>query len=172
MTATAESRADQRWSGEDGGQAGDGGSGRAHEVVHGAMRGIIGAAAMSGMRELTVGLGLVEEPPPRAIARQKSKGIFHLVPRKKRHVAVELMHWGYGAAAGVVFALLPEGLRKRRWFGPVYGVALWASFEAVQAPLMGLKQAQEARPVERAALVADHLLYGFVLSEMRARPQE
>jgi hypothetical protein len=71
-----------------------------------------------------------------------------------------------------VFGLLPDGLRRRRWFGPAYGVVLWFGFEAVQAPLMGLKQAHEPRPVERVALIADHLLYGYVLSEMRARPQE
>jgi hypothetical protein len=142
-----------------------------NEVAHAAIRGVIGAAAMSGMRELTVGLGLVEEPPPRAIARQKSKGLFRLVPRKRRHVIVELMHWSYGAVAGAVFGALPEGLRRRRWFGPVYGLVVLFGFEAIQAPLLGLKQAKEPRPVERAALVADHLLYGYVLSEMRARPQ-
>ena len=143
----------------------------ASEVAHAAIRGVIGAAAMSGMRELTVGLGLVEEPPPRAIARQQAKALFHLAPRKKRHAAVELMHWGYGAAAGAMFGLLPEELRHKRWFGPVYGVVLWFGFEAVQAPLMGLDQAHKARPVERLALVADHILYGFVLSELRARPR-
>ena len=157
MTATAEATGN--------------GSGGVGEVAHSAVRGIIGAAAMSGMRELTVGLGLVEEPPPRAIARQKSKGLFHLAPRRKRRVAVELMHWGYGAAAGAAFGLMPEGLRRRAWFGPVYGVALWLGFEAVQAPLLGLEQAKKPRPVERVALVADHLLYGYVLNEMRERPQ-
>ena len=49
---------------------------------------------------------------------------------------------------------------------------LWLSFELVQAPLMGLKQAKELRPLERAALAADHLLYGLVLSETRSRPRD
>lgn len=159
MSAGAESRP----SGGSGGPAG--------ELVHAAMRGVIGAMAMSGARELTVGLGLVKEPPPRAIARQKSKGLYRFAPRKKRQAAVELMHWGYGAGGGAVFGLLPEGLRRRPWVGPVYGLVLWLGFEMVQAPLMGLEQAHKLRPVERATLAADHLLYGFVLSEMRARPQ-
>jgi hypothetical protein len=38
--------------------------------------------------------------------------------------------------------------------------------------LLGLTQAKRLRPAERSALAADHLLYGFVLSEMRRRPQE
>ena len=141
------------------------------EVPHAAVRGVIGAMAMSGMRELTVNLGLVEEPPPRAIARQKARALFRLTPRRKRRTGVELMHWGYGAAGGAAFGMLPEGVRRRAWAGPAYGVVLWAFFEAVQAPLMGLKQAHKPRPVERAVLVGDHLLYGFVLSEMRERPQ-
>jgi hypothetical protein len=145
--------------------------GGAEEVVHAALRGVIGAMAMSGAREVTVGLGLVKEPPPRAIARQKSRGLYRFAPRKKRQVAVELMHWGYGAGGGMVFGLLPAALRRRPWVGPVYGLLLWLGFEAVQAPLMGLDGAQELRPVERMTLAADHLLYGFVLSEMRARPQ-
>ncbi|MGI8594784.1 MAG: hypothetical protein ACR2ML_10545 [Solirubrobacteraceae bacterium] len=35
-----------------------------------------------------------------------------------------------------------------------------------------LKQTKKVRPVERMALAADHLLYGFILSETRRRPQE
>jgi len=145
--------------------------GGAGEIVHAGLRGIIGAMAMSGARELTVGLGLVKEPPPRAIARQRSKGLYRFAARKKRQAAVELMHWCYGAGGGVVFGLLPDDLRRRPWVGPFYGLALWVGFEAVQAPLMGLEQAHRTRPVERVTLAADHLLYGFVLSEMRARPQ-
>jgi hypothetical protein len=147
-------------------------AGGPQEVVHAAVRGVIGAMAMSGMRELTNALGLIGEPPPRAIARQKSKGVFRAAPRRKRRAVVELMHWGYGAAGGAGFGLLPEKLRARRWVGPVYGLVLWLSFEAVQAPLLGLKQAHERRLVERVTLAADHALYGFVLSEMRARPQD
>ncbi len=141
-------------------------------VAHAAMRGVIAAMAMTGMRSLTVSLGLVKETPPRAIVRQTSKGVFRVVPKRLRRAAVELMHWGYGAAGGAGFALLPADLRLRRWSGPVYGLLVWLGFELVQAPLMGLNQAKKARPVERAALAVDHLLYGLVLSETRRRRRE
>ncbi|MBA3305379.1 MAG: hypothetical protein H0U25_05575 [Thermoleophilaceae bacterium] len=133
---------------------------------------MIAAMAMTGMRSLTVSLGLVKETPPRAIVRQTSKGVFRVVPKRLRRAAVELMHWGYGAAGGAGFALLPADLRLRRWSGPVYGLLVWLGFELVQAPLMGLNQAKKARPVERAALAVDHLLYGLVLSETRRRRRE
>jgi hypothetical protein len=144
----------------------------AERVAHATMRGVVGAMAMTGMRNVTAGLGLLEEAPPRAILRETSKGLLHLVPRKRRRAVIELFHWGVGAQGGATFALLPDELRRARWAGPVYGLAVWAVFDAVLAPALGIRHAKK-RPVgQRVALVADHLLYGFVLSETRARPQE
>ena len=95
-----------------------------------------------------------------------------VVPRKKRRAAIELFHWGYGAGGGAAFALLPDELRRRRWAGPAYGLAIWLSFELGIAPILGLSQSKKLRAVDRAGLAADHLLYGLVLSETRARPRE
>jgi hypothetical protein len=142
------------------------------EIAHATMRGAIAAMAMSGMRRVTTGLGLVDESPPRAIVRQRSRGLMRVVPRKRQRVAIELMHWGYGAVGGAAFGALPESVRRRAWAGPLYGLVLWLGFEAIQAPLLGLKQAKKARPVERVALAVDHLLYGFILSETRRRAQD
>jgi hypothetical protein len=143
-----------------------------HEVAHAAMRGAVAAMAMTGMRAFTTHVGLVDEAPPRAIFRQKARGLARMVPRKKRRAAEELAHWGYGAAGGAAFAVLPDGVRRRAWAGPVYGLVTWVGFEAALAPLLGLSQAKEPRVAERIALAADHLLYGLVLSEGRERPQE
>jgi hypothetical protein len=140
------------------------------DVAHAAMRGVVGAAAMTGMRALTVSLGLVEKPPPKAIADKSL--LSRVIPRKKRRAAIELMHWTYGAKGGAIFGLLPEDVRRRAWAGPVYGIVLWLGFELVIAPMLGLKHAKKVRPVESLALAADHALYGFVLSELRRRPQD
>lgn len=141
-------------------------------MLAGAGRGVVGAMAMTGMRTLTTSLHLVEEAPPRSILRQKSRGLIRLLPQAPRRTLIELSHWGVGAAGGAGFAALPDGVRRQGWAGPAYGLAIWASFEAVLAPALGLKQAKRPRPVERLALAADHVLYGFVLSEMRARPRD
>jgi hypothetical protein len=141
-------------------------------VAHAALRGGVAAMAMTGMRVFTVSLGLVEEPPPQAIFRQRARGLAKLVPRKRRRAAIELAHWGYGAAGGAAFGALPDGMRRQPWAGPAYGLLVWAGFEAALAPLLGLEQAKKPRPLERVALAADHLLYGLVLDEFRRRPRE
>jgi hypothetical protein len=142
------------------------------EILHAAFRGAVAAMAMTGMRRLTVNLGIVEQTPPDAIFKQKTNGLIGLVPRKQRRAAVELAHWGYGAGGGVAFALLPDGVRRQPWAGPVYGLVVWLGFELGLAPVLGLSQAKKPRPVDRAGLAADHLLYGLVLNEGRRQPQE
>jgi hypothetical protein len=142
------------------------------EVAHASLRGAIAAAAMTGMRAFTVDVGLVDQTPPQAIARQRAQGLLRRVPRGRRRAAIELAHWTYGAVGGAAFALLPEEVRRRPWAGPAYGLLIWVGFELCLAPVLGLKHAKRQRQGERAALAADHLLYGLVLSEIRARPQE
>jgi hypothetical protein len=143
-----------------------------HEIAHAGLRGAIGALAMSGFRTFTVDLGLVEQTPPEAIAKQRARGVLRMVPRKRRRAAIETMHVGYGSFGGGAFGLLPERIRQAPWAGPVYGLVLWLSFELGIAPLLGLKQSKQPRPAERVALAADHLLYGFLLSETRRRPRD
>lgn len=140
--------------------------GRAVELALGGLRGVVAAMAMSGMRKFTGGLGIVREEPPRAIIRKQTKGLFRLAPRGKRRAVTEIMHWGYGAVGGVGFAALPDGVRRRPWAGPAYGLVLWLSFSAGIAPALGLKHSKRPKATEQAALIADHLLYGIVLSDM------
>jgi hypothetical protein len=151
--------------------SGEGKREKVEEVAHGALRGTIAAMAMTGMRSFTASAGLVEEAPPQAILRQKSKGVYRVTPKRLRRAVQELCHWGYGAAGGAAFAMLPQGLRRRAWSGPLYGLGIWLGFEAAIAPALGLRQAKKPRPVDRVALAADHILYGYVLSELRRRPR-
>lgn len=142
------------------------------ELAHGALRGAIGAMGMTGLRRVTVDLGIVQESPPDAILRRRAPGLLGRVPRSHRRSAIELTHWAYGAGGGVAFALLPAEVRRRRWVGPLYGLAAWVAFEAGIAPALGLPHAKRSRKRESVGIALDHLLYGFALSEFRARPQE
>jgi hypothetical protein len=134
---------------------------RLNETAHAASRGAIAAMAMTGMRAFTVSLGLVEQAPPQQIAGER---------RGLRRAAVELAHWGVGAAAGAGYGALPLPWRRRKWSGPLYGLLIWTGFEAA-APLLGLPHAEGPRITERLATAADHALYGVVLDEFRHAPQ-
>ena len=134
------------------------------EIVHAKLRGVIGAMAMTGLRVFAQHAGLIREDPPSRLVR-KQKG------RRPRWV-VELVHWSMGGLFGIGFGLLPEGLRRRRWSGPVYGLLVWMGFDAVVAPALGLTERDWPKGRERTVFVADHLLFGLVLSEMHARPRE
>ena len=114
------------------------GEGKPTTIAHGATRGTIGAMAMTGLRSFTVSLGLVEEAPPRAILRQKSKGVFRILPKRFRRAGEEVLHWGFGAAGGAVFAMLPDNVRLKAWAGPVWGIGIWLAFELAAAPALGL----------------------------------
>ena len=77
---------------------------------------------------------------------------------------MDLAHWSYGAAGGAAFALLPRPVRAHSAAGPVYGVVSWLLFELGVAPLLGLGHAQRSSMAERAAIAADHMLYGTLVA--------
>jgi hypothetical protein len=141
-------------------------------AVHGSLRGVVGAMTMSGLRNLMRDVGFMEEEPPRALVRQRFRGLLSKGPGRTRRATVELVHWSVGAGGGLVFALLPESLRGRPWAGPVYGVAIWLSFDAFIAPAFGVRLSRSRHVRQRIALAADHALYGLVLSELRERPRD
>ncbi|RNL82487.1 hypothetical protein EFW17_19355 [Halostreptopolyspora alba] len=119
--------------------------------------------AMTGMREMARGMGMITQTPPEAILQERVPHLLARVPPERRVAAVQLAHWVYGASAGAGYGLIPTWLRDYRLSGPVYGVLAWAFFEFALAPAFGLVHAHQSRPRERAALFADHVLYGLVI---------
>jgi hypothetical protein len=141
-------------------------------VAGGAARGAIGAMAMTGMRTFTADAGLLRETPPQSIAKQRRpSGVLSYVPKSRRRAFVELMHWSVGVTGGAIFGLVPDALRRAPWFGPVYGVGILVSYDFGIAPLLGLKQSRRPKAKEQAALIADHVLYGLILSGGERAPQ-
>jgi uncharacterized membrane protein YagU involved in acid resistance len=125
------------------------------QVAHAALRGVVGAMAMTGLRVFAVHAGLIREDPPSRLVR-KRRG------RRPRWV-VELVHWAMGASFAIVYGLLPQRIRRRAWSGPLYGLVVWLGFDAVLAPALGLTERDWPKGRERAVFVADHLLFGAVL---------
>ena len=129
-------------------------------------RGVIAAMAMSGLRQATTSLGLVEQTPPEQALKQTAPALFYRVPVNRRPALVELIHWSYGAAGGVLFGMLPRRFRRNAWIGPAYGFAFWAVFEATIAPKLGVDRGRQGLG-EQLALLVDHTLYGMVVGASR-----
>lgn len=134
------------------------------DLAGSAARGVIGAMAMSGLRQLTRALGLVSQTPPESVLRRTAPRVFNRLPVRRRPALVELVHWAYGAAGGAGFGVLPVSWRERAWAGPAYGLAVWALFEAGVAPVLGISRRPSHTRVEAAVLLVDHLLYGAVVA--------
>jgi len=150
-------------------RAGDAEASTLERIGNGAVRGVVAAMAMTGFREFTRRVGLLQEPPPEAIVRQRLLGRFRRAKTGRRRAGAEVLHWTYGAAGGAFFAALPEGVRRPAPSGPLFGLVVWTGFELGIAPLLQLEQAKKLRPLDRAALALDHALYGFVISGIGAR---
>jgi hypothetical protein len=141
-----------------------------NDAAEGAMRGVIGSLAMSGMRQFAADLGLIEKTPPQELADKPARGIMEKVPPDKRQAAVLGIHMAVGAAGGVLYGALPDPVRQKAWSGPLWGLAIWAVYDAGVAPMLNLKHAYDFPASERATTIADHLLYGYVLSQTQRRP--
>ncbi|RCW40934.1 hypothetical protein DFQ14_10911 [Halopolyspora algeriensis] len=120
--------------------------------------------AMTGIRTVTANVGLVGQSPPEAIVDRHAPAGIQRLPQQHRTALTELAHWSYGATGGVVFGMLPPRMRAYPGIGPVYGLAIWASFEAGIAPLLGVQRAKQTRTLSRALIAADHVLYGIVVA--------
>jgi hypothetical protein len=129
-----------------------------------AVRGLIAAMAMSGMREFTENAGLLEKSPPEAIVEKHAPGKVKRLATEHRSALTELAHWGYGAAGGVTFGLLPRRMRADPRIGPLYGLLVWLAFEVGVAPLLGVRHPEHRRLAHRAVLALDHVMYGVVVA--------
>jgi len=132
-------------------------------VVKSATRGVVAAMAMSGLRQFTTSLDLVERTPPESVLRESAPRLFYRIPVERRAALVEAIHWSYGALGGGLFGVLPRHLRRHPWTGPLYGFLFWWVFQAAIRPALGL-DASHDDPGQRLALLADHLLYGAVVA--------
>jgi len=120
--------------------------------------------AMTGLRRVTTGLGLLRKPPPEEIATEGVPGLFARIPPGKRGAAIELAHWSFGALASVGYGRLPRRILAHRASGPLYGLAIWALYEATLAPSFEAARTTDRTTGDRIALALDHALYGAIIA--------
>jgi Protein of unknown function (DUF1440) len=141
---------------------------RAHDVgsdlVHGALAGVIGAACMTPLRLGARRLGLVDKMTPQAIEESLAARmrLGHGARPEAHHTADQLLHLGFGATLGVLYAV-PTGRSRQHTVarGLVFGALAWALGAGVVVPLLrAARPPWKARATENLVNVAAHLLYG------------
>jgi uncharacterized membrane protein YagU involved in acid resistance len=144
-------------------------------AVRAGARGLVAAMAMTGIRTVTAAVGPKEKSPPQAIVDEHAPKSVLDLPVRHRQAVTELAHWGYGAAGGVLFGVLPRRFRANALAGPLYGLALWLTFELAIAPALGVRHTQHRHALWRTVIAFDHVLYGVMVAgrlapEPPARP--
>ena len=134
-------------------------------LVHGALAGALGAACMTALRMAAHRAGWLDVMVPQAVeawARQKS-GLGRARDTATHHVTDQLLHLGYGAFAGAVYAGVAgrHPASSTRALG--FGGALWAFGSAVLFPALRIaRPLWRASPREELVNFAAHGLYGAV----------
>jgi hypothetical protein len=144
--------------------------GLTRSVLKGALAGLSATwpmtAAMLGLRDRLPREWLFALPPRKISMRvaEKAGALAHL-GGKARNRFTWMSHFGFGAGAGGLFALLPG--RHRRLYplaGPAYGMAVWAAAYLGLMPALGLHpSALRDRESRNGLMVASHLVWGVCL---------
>lgn len=148
------------------------------DAAAGALAGAAATLPMSALMWASGRAGLMGEQPPKGVTDHALDEVGAHPSQPTRWAATAVTHLGFGAAAGVPFALmhhsLPVGV-PRVATGALYGVGVWASAYLGWVPAMGiLPSAEDDRPGRALSMVAAHVVYGAALGAglqlLRPRP--
>jgi NAD(P)-dependent dehydrogenase (short-subunit alcohol dehydrogenase family) len=138
-------------------------------LLTGALAGLAATGVMSGVMLAAKRLGALGEPPPRRLTRR----LLSTLGAPPRGRALDLLgtlaHFGYGAALGSSFALLPVPA-KTFASGTLFGLGVWAVNYAGWLPQVGLMPRPERdRPGRPSSMIAAHLAFGAALAAFERR---
>jgi uncharacterized membrane protein YagU involved in acid resistance len=142
-------------------------------VVRGALCGAVATAPMTLlMGVLHRCLPTLEQYPlpPRLITMKVARrvGVASAMNEDERSAATLVAHFGYGAAAGALYAALPRRTEldviSR---GLIFGLAVWSISYLGLLPGTHLLPSATRQPVRRSGLmIAAHLVWGVALSAL------
>jgi predicted membrane-bound mannosyltransferase len=135
-------------------------------LIHGALAGALAAATMTVFRMAAHRAGWIQAMVPQAVEiwAKKATGLSRPRAAATHHVADQLLHLGYGAAAGGLYALTKRsrsGATPAR--GLELGTSLWAFSSLVLFPALKIaRPLWRATPREELVNLTAHALYGTV----------
>jgi putative membrane protein len=107
------------------------------------------------------------EPEPPEVLAEKVAG--HELVGPQKEVAVESIHWGFGALAGAAYGAVVEYYpAANSKDGAAFGMVLSSLTHGTALPAMGIAAAPEDQTArERTSEMATHLVYGVVTETVR-----
>jgi putative membrane protein len=142
-------------------------------LAKGMLAGLIGglvATAVKSVAEKMYPPRMHGEPePPAVLAERVSAEVGHRLTKTEKTLAVETIHWGFGALTGVAYGALaeyfPAATAKE---GASFGLALATLTHETALPAMGLAaELEEQRMRERSSEIATHVFYGLTVETVR-----
>lgn len=141
--------------------------GAKRRALYGALGGVGGTLALSGLRWLMFGAGLVHKTAPeQVVARLDELGLLGGISSRERRVLTVLAHYVYGVSTGLCLGLLRRrrgGAVEEASVGAALGVLSWGAGWSSWLPLAGVHSPPWKRDTPRALLpIVDHAFFGLV----------
>jgi putative membrane protein len=142
----------------------------ARSLAKGLLAGLIGGLAATAVKTFAEKIYPPRthgEPEPPAVLADKLAG--HHLTGAQQEVAVETIHWGFGALTGAAYGALaeyyPAATAKD---GAGFGMALASLTHETALPAMGLSaDPGDQTTRERTSEMATHVVYGMVTETVR-----
>lgn len=138
-------------------------------LIHGALAGGIGAASMTVLRMLAHRRGYIDQMVPQAVEAWAKRQLPVSLPsgpnqRALHHVADQLLHLGYGATFGALYAT--TGTRRLSAANvALWGLGLWGFGSFALLPALRIARPEwRAKPAEVAVNLTAHLAYAAALA--------
>ncbi|MDX2153104.1 MAG: hypothetical protein SFV54_20335 [Bryobacteraceae bacterium] len=125
-------------------------------------RRVAGYERAHGAQSVKAVPGAPEEDPTTAVAGAVGEAAGVPLRRREREAVGTLGHYLFGAAAGGLYAALPDGVRAAA--GLPFGAAVWAGADLIALPSARLTHGPGRIPFwQHAYSLSSHLVYGVFL---------
>lgn len=108
--------------------------------------------------------------PPREITEKMTRaaGVRHKIEEPTQSAATLVAHFGYGAAAGLLYSFLAGEVRAGALLkGIAFGLFVWTGSYLGLLPALGiLKPATEHPPRRNLLMIVAHIIWGAVLGRL------
>ena len=139
-------------------------------LLKGALAGFIGGLAGAGAKVVAEQIfppRVQGQTHPSVVLVEQVAG--HPLPHTERKVAMQSLHWAFGALAGAVYGAMVEYEPSvGAWKGAAFGITLNKMTHESLLPKMGLVSPTELQPArERISEWVSHAAYGVVTDSVR-----